>query len=302
MSAKNVVSWTLVTLFLFGHAVAGWSAEESRDAELKRISAKLKYQEGRVELKGGIGAITLGEGFRYVDPVGTETLLTEIWGNPVMDPKPLGMIVPKGFDPLERQSWCVIIEFEEDGYVKDDDADTIDYAKLLKEMQEGTRKANKERVKEGYPAVELIGWAKPPRYDKQTHKFYWAKELRFGDSEGENTLNYNLRLLGRRGILVLNAVAGMGQFPEIEKATPEILNMVNFNEGHRYADYTPGSDKIAAYGLAALVAGGIAAKTGLLKGLLVALLAMKKFLIIAVVAIGAIIKRLISGRSAPPTA
>lgn len=293
---------SLVTLFIFHHAIAAWSAEDSRQDELKKISGTLKYQEGRVELKGGIGTITLSEGFRYVDPAGTETLLTRIWGNPAMDPKPLGMIVPKGFDPLERESWCVIIEFEQDGYVKDDDADTINYTKLLKDMQEGTREANKERVKDGYPTVELIGWAKPPRYDKQTHKFYWAKELKFGDSERENTLNYNLRLLGRRGILVLNAVASMAQFPEIEKATPEILNMVDFNEGHRYADYTPGSDKVAAYGLAALVAGGLAAKTGLLKGLLVALLAMKKVVIIAVIAIGAFIKRLINGRSAPPTA
>ena len=103
-------------------------------------------------------------------------------------------------------------------------------------------------------------------------------------------------LLGRRGILVLNAVAGISQLPQIEKATPEILSMVDFTEGNRYADYKPGTDKLATYGLAALVAGGIAAKTGLLKGLIVAILALKKFIIIGIVAVGAFIKKIFGAR------
>ena len=140
------------------------------------------------------------------------------------------------------------------------------------------------------------GWAAAPRYDKQNHKFYWAKELKFGDGKEENTLNYNLRILGRRGILVLNAVSGMSQFSRIEQATPEILAMVDFDPGQRYADYTPGTDKLATYGLAALVAGGIAAKAGLFKGLLVALIALKKFVVIGVIALIALVKRIVSGK------
>jgi len=92
----------------------------------------------------------------------------------------------------------------------------------------------------------------------------------------------------------------MSRFPEIEKATPQILSMVDFNAGNRYADYTPGTDKIATYGLAVLVAGGIAAKAGLFKGLLVALLAMKKFLIIGVIAVLAFVKKIFGRKSAEP--
>ena len=97
-------------------------------------------------------------------------------------------------------------------------------------------------------------------------------------------------------MLVLNTVADMSQLPKIEQATPEILAMVDFNAGHRYADYTPGTDKVATYGLAALVAGGIAAKAGLFKGLIVAVLAMKKFLIIFVIALFAFLKKVFFGR------
>ena len=70
-------------------------------------------------------------------------------------------------------------------------------------------------------SVNLIGRAKAPRYDNQTHKLYWAKELKFG-SHLENTLNYDIRMLGRGGVLVLTGVAGMSQLTEIEQATPKI--------------------------------------------------------------------------------
>jgi uncharacterized membrane-anchored protein len=279
----------------FAFALAATAADEGR-LEAMKIASQLKYQQGQIKLKDGLATVQLSDEFRYLDPAGAETVLTGLWGNPKSE-RTLGMIVPAGFDPLDRQAWCVVVDFEEDGYVKDSDADSIDYTKLLKQMKEGTRQASAERVKSGYPGLELVGWAAPPRYDKENHKFYWAKEIKFGDSVDDNTLNYNLRVLGRRGILTLNVVASMSQFAQVEKATPEILGMVNFNNGHRYADYTPGSDKLAAYGLAALVAGGIAAKTGLIKGFFLALLALKKFLILGVIALLAFARKLFGARS-----
>jgi len=286
----------LVLLLPYASHLRAATPGEDRKVQLRGLANRLKYQQGTIDLKNGLATINLPESFRFVDAAGTETLLTGIWGNPPSGKKSLGMIVPAGFDPFDNDAWCVVIDYEEDGYVKDNDAEKINYTKLLKQMQEGLQQANAERVKSGYPSLELVGWAAAPRYDKETHKFYWAKELKFGDGKGENTLNYNLRILGRRGILVLNAVASMGQLPKIEAATPEILGMVDFNAGNRYADYTPGTDKLATYGLAALVAGGIAAKAGLFKGLLVALLALKKVLIIGVIAIIAFIKRIFGGR------
>lgn len=272
---------------------------EARRAELKPLAERLKYQEGKITIGDGLATINLPENFRYLDAASSQVLLSGLWGNPSAET--LGVIVPRGFDPFADDAWCVVVDFQEDGYVKDDDAEKIDYNDLLKEMKSDTRAASKARVKQGYPSIELVGWASSPRYDKSSHKFYWAKELKFGDSD-ENTLNYNLRLLGRRGILVLNAVANMSQFADIEKATPEILAMVDFNEGHRYADYTPGADKVASYGLAALVAGGVAAKTGLFKGILMAIIAMKKFAIVAVIALIAGIQKLFSWRKNRPTA
>jgi len=294
---KIRILWGLVFLLAVSQGFPATTDFNARKGELQALSDRLKYQEGRIVLRDGLATLNLSAAFRYVDPAGTETLLNGIWGNPPASQKPLGMIVPAGFDPFDEKAWCVVIRYQSDGYVKDDDAEKINYTKLLKDMQEGVREASIQRVKDGYPPIELVGWAAAPRYDKQTHKFYWAKEIKFGENKEEHTLNYNLRILGRGGILELNAVSGMSQFPQIEKATPELLAMIDFNDGNRYADYKPGSDKIATYGLAALVAGGIAAKAGLFKGLLVALIALKKFVIIGVIALFGLVKKLLGRKS-----
>jgi len=168
---------------------------------------------------------------------------------------------------------------------------------LLKEMQEGAREASKEREKQGYKPFELIGWAEFPHYDRLTHKLYWAKELKFGNATS-HTLNYNIRVLGRQGVLVLNAVAAMDQLSLIKSAMTRVLPIFEFNEGHRYTDYIPGKDKIAGYGVAALVAGSaaVAAKAGLFKGLLAILLASKKVVVISLIALGGLIRKLFGSR------
>jgi uncharacterized membrane-anchored protein len=161
-------------------------------------------------------------------------------------------------------------------------------------MKAGVAESNKLRQEKGYPTVDLLGWAAPPHYDAESHKLYWAKKLKFEGEEGE-TLNYSIRMLGRKGVLELNAIASVDQFSQIDAQTPQILGMVDFKEGSRYADFDPKVDKVAEYGIATLVAGGalaLAAKAGFFKVLLVGLLAAKKFVIIGVIAAVAAVKKL----------
>ena len=255
----------------------------------QKLADGLNYQKGEITLKGGLAKIRVPEEFRYLDSKDADTVLSRLWGNPP-DSSTLGLIVPAKISVASEEAWAVIITYDEDGYVKDDEAEKMDYDKLIQQMREGTTEANKEREKAGYGGIELVGWATPPRYDKGTHKMYWAKELKFGGSP-ENTLNYNIRMLGRRGVLVLNAVAGMSQLQDIEAAAPAVLAMVDFQEGHRYTDFNASTDKVATYGLAALVVGGLAAKAGLFKGLFVAILAAKKLVIVGFVAVAAWLKK-----------
>lgn len=269
--------------------------EETSKKETQALVDSLKYQTGNIDIKDKLATLKLSDKFKYLPPDQGKVLLEQIWGNPHGD-RTLGILVPSDFNPLAEDSYAIVLTYEEDGYVSDKDADKIDYQKLLKEMQEGTKEYNEERVKQGYKTIELVGWATPPRYDKESHKLYWAKELKFGDSE-HHTLNYNIRVLGRKGVLNLNAVAGMEQLKLIEERAPEILSTVDFNEGHRYADFNPATDKVAEYGIAALVAGGIAAKVGLFKWLWLAILSMKKLIVVAFLGVVGFFKKLFGRKS-----
>ncbi len=292
----------LLIALLFGGTIA-FSQEKTDEQKAAEAKVKieewvtnLKFQTGKIPIKSGLATLNVPEQFKYLNANDSGKLLT-LFGNPPSEN--LGIIFPAATDLLkDGDHWFVVLQFEEDGYVKDDDADKINYTDLLQKIKDGAREANAERTKQGYPGIEIIGWASPPRYDKASHKLYWAKEIRF-EGEPLHTLNYNIRMLGRRGVLVANAVASIGMLPEIEAAAPQILAMVDFNEGHRYADFNSSTDKTAAYGIAALVAGGIAAKAGLFKGLWIALLAAKKFVIIGLVAVASVFKKLwssITGR------
>ncbi|HJR63139.1 MAG TPA: DUF2167 domain-containing protein [Gemmatimonadaceae bacterium] len=264
------------------------TAADSAQNRTAQFEASLLYREGTITLKDGLATLTLPQGYRYLGPEDTERVLVE-WGNPPGSAT-LGMIVPGGLGATDEESWAVIVSFDEDGYVEDDEAASIDYDELLRDMQKATRDDNKARTEAGYAPVDLVGWAARPHYDSTTRKLYWAKELQFGQAP-ERTLNYDVRALGRRGVLVLSAVAAMKQLTEVETGMQQVLGFVAFNEGHRYADYIPGTDKVAAYGIGALIAGKVAAKAGLFKLLIGVLAAAKKLIVIGLVAIAELARR-----------
>jgi uncharacterized membrane-anchored protein len=266
----------------------------------EEFEAKLGYQTGTVSIKDGLATIRMPESFRFIGPEGSRRLLVEAWGNPAGSADDvLGMLIPAGSSPLSNEGWGIVITFDEDGYVNDGDAAGIDYNKLLKQMQEETAEANEARAEEGFEPVTLVGWAEPPSYDAAAHKLYWAKDLVFGKTD-EHTLNYNIRILGRRGVLVLNAVASMGQLRAIKSETRNLLTAIEFNEGHRYADFLPGKDKAATYGIAGLIVGATAAKAGLFKALWLGILAFKKVIFGGLVALGAALRRFFAKKPQEP--
>ena len=302
LSAQAMAVMLMVVGLLAARPVQAQAETNKLAVHVQKILDSLNYRQGTIDLHNGLATLTVPTNFNYLGPDDAEKVLVQLWGNPPDAGKTLGLLIPAGLTPISSNCWVVTIDYNEDGYVKDNDASKINYDDLLKKMQAGVAEANKQREAKGYPAVTLVGWAAPPRYDAASHKLYWAKQIHFGDSP-EDTLNYNIRMLGRKGVLELTAVADIDQFADIDKQTPQILSMVDFKEGNRYADFDPKVDKVATYGLAALVAGGVAAKLGLFKVVWVAILALKKFVIIAVVAVGAFFKRLFArkGNSSGPT-
>ncbi len=255
---------------------AALSEEEIKQQEYlkwaEEFEASLTYLTGEITLPGGKATLDVPENYYYLSPKDTKRVLEEAWGNPEGELM-LGMLFPQEYRVLDNASWGVTIEYAEDGYVSDEDAAEINYDDLLEEMKGDTASESEWRQEQGYPSIELIGWAEQPYYDANTHKLYWAKELAFGTNEA-HTLNYNVRALGRQGYLVMNFIANMGQLDEVNAARDEVLAMVSFNDGHKYSEFDPDIDKVAAYGIGGLIAGKVLAKTGFLA---LALVFLKKF-------------------------
>lgn len=276
-------------------ALGAFADDPAQPLSKEAFEATLTYQHGVVALPQGIATLKIPAGFRYLSPADAKRILEQAWGNAQGDGT-LGMLFPSDVSPLDEQGWGVVITYEEDGHVSDEDADGIDYDQLMKDMQEGNAAANAERAKQGQAPVELLGWAARPYYDKVAKKLHWARELRFSDAP-QATLNYNIRILGRKGVLVLNAVANMRQLATIQTRMTEVLAFTDFNPGYGYADFDPDVDKTAAYGLAALVAGGVAAKAGLFAKLFAFLIAGKKIIAVVVVALIVLMRKVLAGKS-----
>lgn len=230
-------------------------------AYVDSVHATFRYQTGHIVLPDNLGSLDVPKGFRFLDAEQSNYVLTKLWGNP--EGGSLGMLLPEDRGPLSDNNWAFDIEYDPSGYVKDDDAADIDYDDLLKEMQDDTEADNDEREKAGFGRVLLIGWAAKPFYDPKLNVLHWAKELRFSGTS-ETTLNYNVRLLGRKGVLNLNAIGSMHQLPEIRRTIPALIQSVEFAKGQQYADFNPGIDEVAAYGIGGLVAGKVLAKVGAL--------------------------------------
>jgi uncharacterized membrane-anchored protein len=120
--------------------------QSARIAAVQKLANGITYRQGETVIGDGLAKITVPEQFRFLDPKDASIVLSDIWGNPKSSGT-LGALVPKGFDPLGDESWLVVITYDDDGYVKDDDAVKIDYTKMLAEMQESTREASQQRVK-----------------------------------------------------------------------------------------------------------------------------------------------------------
>jgi uncharacterized membrane-anchored protein len=255
-------------------------AQEAAPDATAAFLDSLKFQEGRVTVAAANADIDLGTRYRYLDAADSRRVLEDFWGNPP-DDSVLGMIVPRDVSLADDASWAAVLTWQADGYVSDAEASEIDYTELLAEMQEGTASGNADRKAAGYPTIELLGWAEPPRYDTQSKRLYWGKKLAF-EGSAEPTLNYDIRVLGRYGVLSMNVVASHSALDTIRSELPQIAGTASFAAGNTYADYQPGTDRVAEYGLAAMIGGGLAAKSGLLGKLFAMLLAAKKLVVLLV--------------------
>jgi uncharacterized membrane-anchored protein len=263
-----------------GASGATEAVDPQQQAFLEKLR-KLDWVRGPASVSvAGNAKLQIPEGYVFLQP-GETTKFLELNqnlgdGNEVM-------VAP------EDLRWQAYLEFAEEGYVKD--TDEIDGAALLKDLKDSTDAANPERRKRGWPDLRVLDWAVPPAYNKQTRRLEWATLL---ESEGDRSANFYTKILGRRGYTSVQMVATSDELPVAQAALNEVLGGYAFGAGDTYADFKPG-DKVAAYGLAALVAGGAAAvatKKGFFAALAGFFAAAWKLIVAAAVAAGAWLRSL----------
>lgn len=181
----------------------------------------------------------------------------------------------------------VVFDWQPEGYVSSDDWSKVDAATMLRSIGENTEADNVERRKQNIPEITVTGWLKEPTLDRNTNTAFWTLELQ---SRGRPIVNSIALRLARKGYEQIIWIADKAHF----NSGTVLQNMMAANTfpiGDRYMDHAVG-DKMAGYGIAALVAtvaGAKIAKAADFVGLLVLL---KKLWLIPVVAAGALWRKI----------
>ncbi len=263
----------LSSLLALALPAPGWAGE----------APPFEYHSGPVLAKiGDLAELKLPAGYKFVDKDNCAGFM-EATGN-FPSGAELGIVLSKS----GKDSYFAIYEFEEVGYIKDASKEKIDADEILTGLKEGTEAANKERKERGWSEMHVLGWESPPAYNAETQRLEWAIKAQGGEGE---IVNYFTRVLGRKGVMKVTVVCDTPALPAVRKEFQARMQDFAYTDGNKYAEFKEG-DKVAKYGLAALILGGVAAKTGLLAKLGKLIAAMGKFIIVILIAAGAAIKKL----------
>jgi uncharacterized membrane-anchored protein len=251
----------------------------------------VKWQVGTsVGDLNGIAQLQIPRGYQFAGADDTRTIMTAMHNS--VSGQEVGFIAPIDKD----SSWYVTFEFDKSGYVPDDEKGSLDANAILKSLRDGQVEDNKSRRAKGWSTLTVLDWVQKPHYNELTHNLEWS--FRLQNSDGNIGINYNTRYLGREGVMDVTLVVDPASYDETLSKFQNVMNGFEYNQGHTYAEYRPG-DKKAAYGLTALIVGGaaaVAAKAGLFKWLGASILAFWKLILAGCVAIGALFKKLFSGK------
>ncbi len=260
-------------------------SEADRRAEANKVfqEAMQAGQKGPAEVKlAEQGVIKMPENTLFI-PQPYAARVMNAMGNPGDRSDLAGIIFPTA-----PGSWFVTVRFEKSGYIKDDDAKNWNVEEMMQSFRDGTEASNPERIKMGVSPMEIVGWAEKPVYDAKTHRLVWAMSSKDQGAPTTDDLgvNYNTYMLGREGYFSLNLVTDLKDLPQNKPIATQLLSQLNFADGKRYSDFDSKTDKIAEYGLAALVVGVAGKKLGLVAVVLAFLAKFSKVILLGAAVFG----------------
>jgi uncharacterized membrane-anchored protein len=304
MPLQRLLSLALIGILAFGLLCGAFDSAQAQDRPVNGPNPdfaqfrSIHWQQGPcTATMQTIGQVQVPAGYKFTDPTGTGVIM-DLTQN-LRNPKDMGLLCPATFNPTVpgNTDWFLVFVWDDIGFVKDDEKANLNADAILQSLRQGEEKANQERARRGFPSLTLVGWEQPPFYDPQTNHLSWgtrARQTLPGMGSGD-TINYSSRILGRGGVMSVDLVIAPHLLQTELPRYKDIIKGYSFLPGQKYAEWRPG-DRVAAYGLTALISGGAvaaAAKSGLLGKL-------GKFIIYIVVAvvagIGTVFKKLFGRR------
>lgn len=297
-SRKVLIAFSLMLGLVTNIHAAPSDNASSRDNQIEKeqseaiAAANLVAKRGPVVVKlNDQGQLNVPENRLYIPQPEAGRLLRSM-GN-TSSPNLLGVIYPT----TENEDWLAVVQYIKSGYVRDEEAKSWNASELLQDLKDGTESNNKDRLARGFPALEVAGWLEKPDYDAKNHRLVWSARVRQkGAAEAAGTANYNTYALGRDGYFSLNFVTGVGSVEAEKPIARGLLSNLSYADGRSYADYNSATDHVAEYGIAALVAGGVAKKLGFFAIAGAFLAKFAKVIFIAVIAFGGGVLKLFGSR------
>ena len=214
----------LVACFLAPVANAQEGSETAEMSEAERVYSSLEFSQGPGTYDVTSRAeIALPEGYDRLDADDTAKLMA-LYQNPTS--------VDEYYVAPIDERWFSVFSYEDTGHIKDDEE--IDSGALLDSIRAGTDVGNRERRERGWPEMTIVGWQAEPRYDEKSNRLSWAV---LAESEGQQIVNYNTRLLGRTGVMSATLVADPATLDQSIAEFETMLLGFDYKPGNLYAEY-----------------------------------------------------------------
>jgi uncharacterized membrane-anchored protein len=263
---------------------AAW-ADAEKTAILGPAEVKL-LDQATIKIPADQALVPAGEANRIMAAMGNRS-----------SPARFGIVVSRS----ATSNWFIDVVWVKEGYVRDGDAKEWEADALLESLKQGTEQGNIERLARGIPAIDVVGWIERPAYESSAHRLVWSLALkeRGASVDLPQTVNYNTYALGREGYFSLDLVTSSDSIAVDKSVVHGLLDTLTFVPGKRYEEFDSSTDKVAAYGLAALIGGVAVKKLGLLAVIGIFLLKIWKLGLVILIGAGAAFRRFFK-RSATP--
>lgn len=292
MKRAFLYSLMLLAIFVNGVSAQGDKPSPQLKSAIDNLEKTIVTKPGLVPL-GSLATLDLQPGSCFVPPESTREFMTAL-GNKFSG-EVLGMIIPGSKDEWALDI-MIVLESSPSGHILDADANKLDANAILESIRSRTEAANVERKKLNQGELKVLGWDEPPYYDQPKRLLVWS--INTVDFDNAASINYNQNMLGRDTLLRMVALGSVDN-SKIKQFAKKAATHISYNSGNRYEDYQPGVDKVAEYGLAALIAGVAAKKLGFFALLFALLVKGWKIILVVVFFLGGTIYKLFGFNKAP---